>query len=138
MVGSYRVERCIGQGGMGRVYEGLHPHIGSRVAIKVLTRDVAANPQVVRRFFEEARSVNVIRHENIVNVLDLATLPDGRPFILMELLDGESLAHRIATRGALPAREVVRIATQVLDALGAAHQQGVVHRDIKPDNIFVT
>ncbi len=138
MVGSYRVERCIGQGGMGRVYEGLHPHIGSRVAIKVLTRDVAANPQVVRRFFEEARSVNVIRHENIVNVLDLATLPDGRPFILMELLDGESLAGRIATRGALPAREVVRIATQVLDALGAAHEQGIVHRDIKPDNIFVT
>jgi len=138
MVGSYRVERCIGQGGMGRVYEGLHPHIGSRVAIKVLTRDVAANPQLVRRFFEEARSVNLIRHESIVNVLDLSTLPDGRPFILMELLDGLSLAEHIATRGALPVREVVRLASQVLGALGAAHAQGIVHRDIKPDNIFVT
>ncbi len=138
MVGSYRVERCIGEGGMGRVYEGLHPHIGSRVAIKVLTRDVAANPQLVRRFFEEARSVNLIRHESIVNVLDLSTLPDGRPFILMELLDGQSLADHIATRGALSAREVVRLAAQVLDALGAAHEQGIVHRDIKPDNIFVT
>jgi hypothetical protein len=138
MVGSYRIERCIGEGGMGRVYEAVHPNIGSRVAIKVLTRDVAQNPHIVERFFEEARSVNRIRHEGIVNVLDLATLPDGRPFILMELLDGGSLAQLIASSGALSSTRVVDIGSEVLDALAAAHAEGIVHRDIKPDNIFIT
>src|SRR5258706_6790026 len=85
-VGSYRVGRLIGRGGMGSVYLGVHPAIGSRVAIKVLTPESSASPGLVERFFSEARAVCVIRNENIVNVLDLKALPDGRPYIVMEYL----------------------------------------------------
>ena len=85
-VGSYRIARLLGVGGMGRVYKGVHPTIGSRVAIKVLARDAAQNKDVVERFFAEARAVNVIRHESIVNILDLTQLGDGRPLIVMEYL----------------------------------------------------
>src|SRR4029434_2313599 len=85
-VGSYRIAQRIGAGGMGEVYRGVQPHIGSRVAIKVLSHECAKSPALVERFFAEARAVNVIRHENIVNVIDLSALPDGRPFIVMEHL----------------------------------------------------
>ena len=78
-VGAYRIARLLGVGGMGRVYKGVHPQIGSRVAIKVLSRECADRPDLVERFFSEARAVNLIRHESIVNVLDLNRLPDGRP-----------------------------------------------------------
>src|SRR5688572_27328192 len=80
-VGAYRIARLLGVGGMGRVYKGVHPAIGSRVAIKVLSRECADRPDLVERFFSEARAVNLIRHESIVNVLDLAQLGDGRPYI---------------------------------------------------------
>jgi serine/threonine protein kinase len=136
MVGSYRVTRAIGAGGMGEVYEAVHPGIGSRVAIKVLS--AGGRGERVERFFAEARAINHIHHANIVNVLDLAFLPDGRPYILMELLSGSSLAQLIAARGPLPFELVGRVARETLAALGAAHRAGVIHRDIKPDNIFVT
>jgi len=141
-IGVYRVARLLGIGGMGRVYKGVHPQIGSRVAIKVLSRECADRRELVDRFFAEAKAVNVIRHESIVNVLDLATLPDGRPYIVMEYLDGAPLAWLIEqaqqARTPLPIGGVARLAAEVLDALGAAHAKGVVHRDLKPDNIFVT
>jgi len=137
-VGSYRVARLLGQGGMGRVYKGVQPSIGSRVAIKVLATDVAQNRDVVERFFAEARAVNLIRHESIVNVLDLATLPDGRPYIVMEYLDGMPLSSVIVRRGALPLGGFARAMGEVLDALGAAHAKQIVHRDLKPDNIYIT
>src|SRR5712672_2772764 len=92
MIGAYRVARLLGIGGMGRVYKGVQPTIGSRVAIKVLSRECSDRRDVVERFFSEARAVNLIRHESIVNVLDLATLPDGRPYIVMEYLDGVPLS----------------------------------------------
>src|SRR3954469_4027144 len=91
-IGAYRVARLLGIGGMGRVYKGAHPTIGSRVAIKVLSRECSDRRDLVDRFFSEAKAVNLIRHEGIVNVLDLSTLPDGRPYIVMEYLDGLPLA----------------------------------------------
>ncbi len=141
-IGAYRVARLLGVGGMGRVYKGVHPTIGSRVAIKVLSRECSDRRDLVDRFFAEAKAVNLIRHESIVNVLDLSTLPDGRPYIVMEYLDGAPLAGIIehARLGGmpLPLGGIARLVAEVLDALGAAHAKGIVHRDLKPDNIFIT
>jgi serine/threonine-protein kinase len=92
----------------------------------------------VERFFAEARAVNVIRHDNIVTVSDLASLPDGRPYIVMEYLDGAPLSAIIQRAGALPLGTLVTLMAELLDALGAAHDKGIVHRDLKPDNVFVT
>src|SRR4051812_12619068 len=141
VIGPYRVARLLGVGGMGRVYKAVHPGIGSRVAIKVLSRECSDRRDLVERFFAEAKAVNVVAHENIVNVLDLATLPDGRPYIVMEYLDGAPLASVIdqaRSQGPLPLGAVARLAAEVLEALGAAHAKGIVHRDLKPDNIFVS
>jgi serine/threonine protein kinase len=141
-IGAYRVARLLGIGGMGRVYKGVHPTIGSRVAIKVLSRECSDRRELVERFFSEAKAVNLIRHESIVNVLDLATLSDGRPYIIMEYLDGAPLAsiveHAVSHQRPMPLGGLARLAVEVLDALGAAHAKGIVHRDLKPDNIFVT
>lgn len=136
-VGSYRIARSVGQGGMGRVYLAVHPGIGSRVAVKVLSPECSMRPELVERFFAEARAVNVIRHENIVSVLDLARLPDGRPYIVMEYLDGAPLS-RTLERGGLGVVDAVRLVCELLDALAEAHARGIVHRDLKPDNVFVT
>ncbi len=137
-VGSYRIARMIGAGGMGQVYKGVHPAIGSRVAVKVLNDECARNSAIVERFFAEARAVNLIRHEHIVNVLDLSYLADGRPFIVMEYLDGAPLSAIVRQRGGLPLGGFIQLIIEVLDALGAAHDKGIVHRDLKPDNVFVT
>ena len=137
-VGVYRVAKLLGVGGMGRVYKGVHPQIGSRVAIKVLSRECADREDLVERFFSEARAVNLIRHESIVNVLDLAQLPDGRPYIIMEYLDGAPLADLVGKLGPLPLGGLAKLIAEVLDALAAAHAKGIVHRDLKPDNIYVT
>jgi serine/threonine protein kinase len=137
-LGKFRVARLLGVGGMGRVYRAVQPDIGSRVAIKVLSRECADKRDLVERFFAEARAVNLIRHENIVNVLDLATLPDGRPYIIMEYLDGAPLSAVMQARGQLPMGSMARLTGEVLDALAAAHGHAIVHRDLKPDNIFVT
>jgi serine/threonine-protein kinase len=140
-IGVYRVARLLGIGGMGRVYKAVHPAIGSRVAIKVLSRECSDRRDLVERFFSEAKAVNLIRHEGIVNVLDLAVLPDGRPYIIMEYLDGAPLSaiveQSVQHRAALPLGGIARLAVEVLDALGAAHAKNIVHRDLKPDNIYV-
>ena len=140
-IGVYRVARLLGIGGMGRVYKGVHPAIGSRVAIKVLSRECSDRRDLVDRFFAEAKAVNVIRHEGIVNVLDLATLPDGRPYIIMEYLDGAPLAsiieHGVQHQAPLTLGGIARLTADVLDALGAAHAKSIIHRDLKPDNIYV-
>ena len=137
-VGSYEVVKLIGAGGMGRVYQAVHPAIGSRVAIKVLSAELGSQPRAVKRFFDEARAVGIIAHENIINILDLATLPDGRPYILMEHLNGQSVDEHLAARGRLPTAEAIRITDSILYALSAAHARAIVHRDIKPANVFVT
>ena len=138
MVGSHRIARLLGRGGMGSVYLGVHPGIGSRVAVKLLSQECAAHPSLVERFFAEAKAVNLIRHENIVSVSDFTCLPDGRPYIVMEYLDGAPLSVHIARWRALPLGTLAQLFRQVLDALGAAHDKGIIHRDLKPDNLYVT
>jgi serine/threonine-protein kinase len=137
-VGPYEIDSLIGVGGMGRVYKAVHPKIGSRVAVKVLSHGCSVNPELIARFFDEARAVNVIRHESIVNILDLDHLPDGRPYIVMEFLDGLPLSSLLQKGRPLPIGTLLRIFEDVLSALGAAHQQKIVHRDLKPDNIFIS
>jgi serine/threonine-protein kinase len=135
-VGEYVVERQIGEGGMGKIFAASHPIIGKRVAIKLLNRMMSADRDIVNRFIQEAKSVNQIRHQNIVDIFAFSTLPDGQHYFVMELLDGESLAARIK-RGRLPWLEAVDIWLQIASAIDAAHQQGIVHRDLKPDNVFI-
>lgn len=137
-VGSYRLARLLGKGGMGAVYLGVHPGIGSRVAVKVLSPSASSDPTLVDRFFAEARAVNVIRHESIVNVLDLSVLADGRPCITMEYLEGAPLSRHFAEGTPSPLEFVARVAVEVLGALAAAHALGITHRDLKPDNVFIT
>ncbi|HUS26908.1 MAG TPA: protein kinase [Kofleriaceae bacterium] len=137
-IGSWRVARLLGAGGMGRVYVAVQPQIGARVAIKVLKRESAADPDVVDRFFNEARAVNMIKHEAIVDVIDLGRLPDGAPYIVMEYLDGASLGAIVRREKRLALGTLSRIVSEVLAALGAAHAKAIIHRDLKPDNVFVS
>src|SRR4051812_12392527 len=135
-VGEYRIVRKIGEGGMGSVYAAIQPVIGKRVAIKVIAPHIAANPDIVRRFIDEARAVNKIGHPNIVDIFSFGWLPDRRHYFAMEFLDGKSLADRM--KGApMPPAECRRVLRQICEALEAAHRQGIVHRDLKPDNIWV-
>ena len=135
-IGEYRVLRKIGEGGMGAVYAAIQPVIGKRVAIKVIAQHIASNPDVVRRFIEEARSVNKIGHPNIVDIFSFGWLPDRRHYFAMEFLDGKSLSDRLK-QGPFPLAECRRVLRQICEALEAAHRQGIVHRDLKPDNIWI-
>jgi serine/threonine-protein kinase len=136
VVGDYEIEAEIGHGGMGVVYRATHPVIGKQAAIKVLRRDMAKNRDTVERFIQEARSVNQIGHPNIVDIFAFGTLGDGRPYLMMNLLVGESLRARLR-RGPLHLSEAASVLDEVASALGAAHAKGIVHRDLKPDNVFL-
>ena len=136
MVGEYRVDRVIGQGGMGVVYAATHPLIGKKVAIKVIGAELGTNAIVVERFMQEARSVNQIGHPNLVDVFAFGELPDGRNYFVMELLEGESLRAKL-TRMLVSLAETVQILDEVAAALEAAHEMQIVHRDLKPDNVFL-
>ncbi len=138
MVGRYRVEEMIGHGGMGSVYSILQPAIHKRMALKLLHEEYVDRKDVVQRFFDEARAVNLIGHPNIVDIHDFSNLPDGRPFIIMEFLEGQSLEDYLEEKEQLPAEEVLAIFKQVTSALAAAHAKEIVHRDLKPDNLFLT
>jgi len=122
---------------MGAVYLAEHPQIGRRVAVKVLRPEMIREPQLLVRFLNEARAANAIRHPNIIEVLDSGTTPEGVPYLVMELLEGEVLSARIRRVGKLPVREAMEFAFQVASALAAAHGKGIVHRDLKPDNLFL-
>ena len=135
LIGRYRLTHLLGEGGMGRVYAATHETIGSRVAIKVMSEH---SGELVDRFFAEARAVNLIRHDAIVKVVDLAHLPNGRPYIVMELVEGQTLRALIRGPIALPVGGVIDAMVEVLSALGAVHAAGIVHRDLKPDNIMIT
>jgi len=137
-IGNYKVTAQLGEGGMGIVYLAEHPAIGRKAAIKVLHPKLAADPEVVSRFFHEARASNAIRHPNIVEAYDYGTRPDGAPYIIMEYLDGESLSARLKRMGRLPLRPALDFAHQAAGALAAAHDKSIVHRDLKPDNLFIT
>jgi serine/threonine-protein kinase len=136
MAGEYQVEKKLGQGGMGAVYGARHPVIGKRAAIKVITREMSASPEAVDRFVREAQAVNQVGHPNIVDVFGFGRLPDGRSFFVMEWLQGESLRERMVRP--LPLAEALDILAQVATALEAAHDAGVLHRDLKPDNVFLS
>jgi serine/threonine-protein kinase len=138
MLGEYQVEQALSRGGMGVVYRGVQPMIGKKVAIKVLLPDVADDPETMHRLLREARVVNAIRHPNIIDIFSFGTLPDGRHYFVMELLDGLPLDEVLRKKRRLSAVEVITVLDQSMAALGAAHAAGVVHRDLKPANIFVT
>ncbi|HEX5098123.1 MAG TPA: serine/threonine-protein kinase, partial [Polyangiaceae bacterium] len=133
----YRIVRLIGEGGMGAVYEGENTRIHRRVAIKVLHAGVSEMPDVVARFEREAQAAGRIGSEHIVEVLDLGTLRGGDRYMVMEFMDGDSLAQRIRQRGSMAPKDLYPVARQLLDALAAAHNAGIVHRDLKPDNVFL-
>jgi serine/threonine-protein kinase len=135
--GNYRAISVLGEGGMGVVYLAEHPEIGRKVAVKVLHPDFARDQQVLGRFLNEARAANAIRHPNIIEILDSGVLADQTPYLVMELLEGESLAARIKRLGRLPIADICDFAYQTASALNAAHAKGIVHRDLKPDNLFV-
>jgi serine/threonine-protein kinase len=135
-VGGYTLVRRLGRGNMGDVYAAERAAIGRHAAVKLLSAECSANAELARRFFAEARTVNAIRHPNIIDITDFGKHED-RFFIVMELLDGESLAERMARSGPLDDGLTVSIAAQVASALGAAHEHGIIHRDLKPENIFL-
>ncbi|MCS6856379.1 MAG: serine/threonine protein kinase [Sandaracinaceae bacterium] len=135
--GRYLIESLIGRGGMGSVWKGHHVVTGRKVAVKILDPKFLGNEHIVRRFGREARAASAISHESIVDVLDLDRTEEGLPFLVMEYLEGESLADRLDRVGVLSEDEMLTIADQLLDALHAAHTAGVIHRDLKPANIFL-
>jgi serine/threonine-protein kinase len=136
--GKYRVVRLIGEGGMGAVYEAQHEHLGSRVALKFLLPELAEKPGLVGRFLQEARVSASIRSPYVTQVMDVDQTPEGAPYLVMELLEGESLEQRLARGSPLPMLDAVKIGVQILSALEAAHAHGVVHRDLKPDNVWLS
>ena len=136
-IGSYRIIRLLGEGGMGLVYEGVRDDIGGRAAIKILRAEFARNADVAGRFLNEARAVNIVSHPGIVGSFDYGQLPDGTAYIVMEFVEGESLSGRIKRMRNGLGPDALRIARQIAATLAAAHTKGIIHRDLKPDNIMI-
>src|SRR4051812_23370422 len=136
-VGSYRIVSALGKGAMGEVFLAEHQHIARRAAIKVLIPQLTQYYEVVHRFFVEARAMSMIQHPGIVEVFDCAVHTDGRAYIVMEYLEGETLAAALLRQERLPWQRATAIAREIAEALGAAHDQGIAHRDLKPENVFL-
>ena len=135
--GAYRITRLVGEGGMGAVYEAVQLRLNKRVAIKLMSRDLAANREALARFHREAEITSHLGHPHLVTVIDFGTAESGEPYLVMEYLEGEDLDHRLRRVGRMPMEAVVHVVRQVASALNAAHDQGVVHRDLKPGNVFL-
>ncbi len=133
----YRVDREIGEGGMGVVVQATHLVLNQPVAIKFLRQEAMADNEAVERFIREAQAAAKVRSEHIVRVHDVAATANGTPYLVMEYLEGEVLSSMLASRGALPVREAVRFAIQMCEALAATHAAGIVHGDLKPENIYI-
>lgn len=138
IAGKYRVERVLGEGGMGVILEATHLQLEERVAIKVLRANLAKDDQLVARFLREARTAIKIRSEHVVRILDVASLDSGAPYIVMELLEGTDLDKVLSDRGPLRSTNAVDYVLQICEALAEAHARGMVHRDLKPANLFLT
>ncbi len=138
VAGKYRVERVIGVGGMGVVVAAQHVELGELVALKFLKEEAATKPELVERFLREARAATRIKSEHVVRVMDVGRLEDGRPFLVMEYLDGSDLGETLARQGAMAVSDAVECVLHACEALAIAHALGIVHRDIKPANLFKT
>jgi len=136
--GRYEVESVLGEGGMGTVYCVRHRALEKRFALKVMRADLALEGELAARFIQEAKAAAAIGHPNIVQITDFGQLPNRAPYFVMELLDGTPLSKLIRKGGPLPAGQAVRVLQQAASALGAAHAVGVIHRDLKPDNVHIT
>ena len=136
--GTYRILSALDQGGMGLVFEAEHTRLRRRVAVKVLARHLTSDTQALARFNREAEIISQLEHPHIVQILDFDTTEQGEPYIVMELLKGESLSDRLEREGCLSIEDSARIALQVASGLFAAHQASIVHRDLKPANIFLS
>ena len=137
VVGRYRLERLLGQGGMGTVWEAVHLDTAERAALKVVRDDQASDPVRHRRLLREARAASAVLHPNVVRIREVLEAADGSPIIVMDLLVGETLADRLARDGTLSLKETAVIMGPVVSAVATAHAAGVIHRDLKPDNIFL-
>ena len=137
VAGKYRLTRLLGRGGMGSVWEGIHATLGTRVAVKFIDAEYAESPEARSRFENEARAAARLRSKHVVEVYDHGVSADGRPFIVMEYLQGEPLDKRLDRVGRLPAKETAHIILQVCRALTKAHAANIVHRDLKPENVFL-
>ncbi|MBK7579183.1 MAG: protein kinase [Myxococcales bacterium] len=137
MVGEYRVEEKLGEGGFGAVYRAVQPLIGKQVAIKILSRKLSGDPEMVSRFVAEARAVNQIQSKNIVDIFGFGALPDGRQYFVMELMTGATLEDYVRQRGRLSIEDAIPIFRGIARALDAAHASEIVHRDLKPENVFL-
>jgi eukaryotic-like serine/threonine-protein kinase len=138
LAGKYRVERIIGQGGMGVVVEARHIVLDERVALKFLQPDFALHPEGSARFLREARAAVKIKSEHVARVLDTGTLESGAPYMVMEFLEGNDLARTLEQQGVLALEDAVDFITQGCEAIAEAHAHGIVHRDMKPANLFLT
>src|ERR1019366_8741568 len=126
-IGNYIITAKLGEGGMGVVYLAEHPVIGRRVALKAIHPELSRNPEVVSRFVTEAKSVNQIGNEHIVDIHDFGNTPDGEFYFIMEFLQGEALSDRMKHSAPMAPELALAIAAQVADALGASHQHGIIH-----------
>jgi len=138
MAGEYRLRRKLGEGGFGAVYEAEHPVLKRRAAVKVLHRAAGRDSEAVLRFISEAQAANHIRSRNIIDIFSFGRLPDGRHFYVMDLLEGEPLDQFLSRELRLDVATTVQLLRPIAEALDAAHAAGVVHRDLKPQNIFLT
>jgi serine/threonine-protein kinase len=136
-VGENKVDCKLGQGGFGAVYRATHPLIGKVAAIKILSRQFSATPEMVSRFIAEARAVNQIRHPNIIDIFSFGTLPDGRHYYVMEYLDGDPLDVHVKRRRRMPVADALPILRGIAKALDAAHAKGIAHRDLKAENVIL-
>jgi eukaryotic-like serine/threonine-protein kinase len=137
IVGEYRIEGKLGEGGFGAVYRAVHPLIGKAAAIKVLNRQYSSNPQMVSRFISEARAVNQIRNRNIIDIFSFGALADGRQYYVMELLDGTPFDAYLKKQGRLEPARALPLLRSIARTLEAAHAKGIAHRDLKPENVFL-
>ncbi|MCC6553398.1 MAG: serine/threonine protein kinase [Polyangiaceae bacterium] len=138
LAGKYRVDRVLGEGGMGVVVAATHTHLGQRVALKFLLPELANRPDIIARFDREARAAVKIQSEPVARVLDTGILESGAPYMVMEYLEGSDLAQLLRQRGQLDGQEAIEYILQACEALAEAHVAGIVHRDLKPANLFLT